>query len=149
MSLDVYLTAAAPVPNKGSGIFIREGGRTVEITAEEWNKRYPEREAVAVTKESETREVHSGNITHNLGDMADAAGIYTHLWRPEELGITKAGQLIAPLKEGLERLLATPEQFKALNPANGWGSYDGLVEFVTEYLTACEAHPDSIVSVSR
>jgi len=34
--------------------------------------------------------VYDANITHNLGAMAEAAGIYKHLWRPEEIGITKA-----------------------------------------------------------
>jgi hypothetical protein len=39
-------------------------------------------------------EVYSDNITHNLGEMADAAGIYKALWRPEEIGITKAAELV-------------------------------------------------------
>ena len=89
------------------------------------------------------------NITHNLGAMADAAGIYQHLWRPEELGITKAGQLIAPLREGLARLKAEPERFKAFDAPNGWGRYGYFVPFVEKYLAACEATPDADVSVSR
>ena len=28
-------------------------------------------------------ELYSANITHNLTGMADAAGIYMHLWRPQ------------------------------------------------------------------
>lgn len=31
-------------------------------------------------------EVFSANITHNLGEMADKAGIYKACWRPEEIG---------------------------------------------------------------
>lgn len=27
--------------------------------------------------------IFSANITHNLNAMAEAAGIYKHLWRPE------------------------------------------------------------------
>jgi signal transduction histidine kinase len=30
------------------------------------------------------------NITHNLNIMADKAGIYQHLWRPEEIGIKRS-----------------------------------------------------------
>ncbi len=89
------------------------------------------------------------NITHNLGAMADKAGLYQCLWRPEEIGITKARQLIQPLQEGLQRLLDEPERFKALNPTNGWGSYEGLISFVREYLRACEESPDADVHVSR
>ena len=39
-------------------------------------------------------EVYSANITHNLGLMAEEAGIYQPLWRPEELGIKTAAGLI-------------------------------------------------------
>ena len=93
--------------------------------------------------------VFSANITHNLNTMADAAGIYRHLWRPEEIGISKAGQLIVPLREGLQLLRSDPEKFKAHNPLNGWGSYDGFVQWVQEYLEACEKWPDAEISVSR
>ncbi len=44
------------------------------------------------------------SITHNLGNMADSAGIYRHIWRPEEIGIDKASQLIVPLETGLLEL---------------------------------------------
>jgi hypothetical protein len=89
------------------------------------------------------------NITHNLGKMADEAGIYKHLWRPDEIGITKASQLIEPLKQGLKKLRENPEHFMQFNPANGWGSYDGLLAFVSQYLRACEDYPDANIDVSR
>ena len=47
---------------------------------------------------------YDANITHNLGEMAGAAGIYHHLWRPEEIGVIKAWQLVAPLDAGLALL---------------------------------------------
>lgn len=93
--------------------------------------------------------VFSKNITHNLNKMAEEAGLYQHLWRPEELGITKAAELVTPLAEGLIRLRKDPDRFRALNPANGWGSYEGLVEFVQKYLQACIDNPDADVEVSR
>lgn len=89
--------------------------------------------------------IYSGNVTHNLGKMAAEAGIYKPLWRPDELGITKAEQLIAPLQAGLARLKADPEQFKAFNLPNGWGTYDGFVKFVEEYLNACGENPEASV----
>lgn len=89
------------------------------------------------------------NITHNLGDMADAAGIYMHLWRPDEIGITTAGQLCAPLRAGLDELRANPDKYRAYNPANGWGTYEGFVESVARYLAACERNPDATIEVSR
>jgi hypothetical protein len=94
-------------------------------------------------------DVFQDNITHNLGTMAMEAGIYKYLWRPEELGIYKAGQLVEPLRAGLSLLRVAPERFKKFNPSNGWGSYEGLVEFVARYLKACEADPTADVRVSR
>ena len=94
-------------------------------------------------------QLFDGNITHNLTGMADAAGIYKHLWRPEEVGVTTAGQLIGPLTAGLEKLRAEPQMFERHNPANGWGSYGGLVRFVDEYLDACKQHPAATIRVSR
>lgn len=89
------------------------------------------------------------NMTHNLNKMAEAAGVYQHLWRPDEIGITKAAELIEPLSAGLAKLRADPDHYRAFNPENGWGSYAGLVEFVAQYLGACKADPDAEISVSR
>jgi hypothetical protein len=105
---------------------------------------------VSLKKEATTTvEVYTRNITHNLNDMAEAAGIYKHLWRPEEIGIYRAGSLIEPLTKGLALLESDPDRFKALNPVNGWGDYDALVEFVKEYLRACQVHPEADIEVSR
>lgn len=94
-------------------------------------------------------EVFTCNLTHNLAPMAAEAGIYKALWRPDEIGIVKASQLIEPLCAGLELLRSDPERFKALNPNNGWGNYGNLIEFVTQYLAACEKNRDADVCASR
>lgn len=93
--------------------------------------------------------VYDDNITHNLGAMAREAGVYLALWRPDEVGITTAAQLIEPLRAGLETLEGDPERFKKFNPKNGWGSYDGLVSFVRNYLAACIEHPGATVRACR
>lgn len=94
-------------------------------------------------------EVFSANITHNLNRMAQEAGIYSHLWRPEEIGIKTAGELVAPLKAGLALMRSDPARFRAFDAANGWGTYDDFVPWIAEYLAACEANPDAEVRVSR
>jgi len=38
--------------------------------------------------------------------MAKDAGIYEHLWQPDEIGIVKAKQLIKPLRAGLSLMKA-------------------------------------------
>ena len=94
-------------------------------------------------------EVYSRNITHNLNKMAMEAGIYEALWRPEEIGIVRADQLIEPLTVGLEKLKADPERFKEFNAPNGWGMYDNLINFVEDYLEACIKNPDAEVRACR
>lgn len=94
-------------------------------------------------------EVYSANITHNLGKMAREAGIYECLWRPEEIGIIKAKQLIKPLEEGLALLKRHPAHFQNFNPPNGWGSYCSFVSWVERYLEACRENPDADVSACR
>jgi len=91
------------------------------------------------------------NITHNLGQLAGAVDLYRPLWRPEEIGVTRANELAPFLKRGLERLRDRDrrEEFRKLEPANGWGNFDNLVEFVEQYLAACEENPDALVQVSR
>lgn len=147
MSLDVYLTVRGASVPAGSGIFIRESGSTRELTREEWDEKFPGREPVSVLQPGETDEVYSRNITHNLGRMASEAGVYEACWRPEELGVTRAEQLIAPLEQGLALLRGDPARFKLLNPENGWGNYEGLVGFVEDYLSACRRWPHAEVSV--
>ena len=100
-------------------------------------------------KEMRLTSIYDSNITHNLNKMAEVAGIYKHLWRPDEIGITKASQLIEPLREGLALLLSDPERFKEFDPENKWGDYDGLVDFVRSYLAACQENPNAMVEVTR
>lgn len=93
--------------------------------------------------------LYEANITHNLNEMAEQAGIYCHLWRPDEIGITKARELIEPLRAGLAKLRADPVYYRKFDSPNGWGTYENFVPWVAAYLSACEEYPDADVSVSR
>lgn len=156
MSLDVYLRVRNRQNNAAQRqeprIFIREAGQRKALSRAEWDIRFPGREPVVALPSDDDADaacVYSANITHNLRRMAEAAGLSGALWCPDEQGITTAQQLIPPLREGLARLHASPETYRPLNPANGWGSYEVLVGFVAEYLEACEAFPQAEVSVWR
>ena len=155
MSLDVYLEVDEPVVVEGTGIFIRVNGQNREITAEEWNELHPdrpipaERMAEYAAQERVTNEVYSANITHNLNRMAEAAGIYQACWRPEEIGVTTAKQLVPLLTEGLAKLKADPKHYEQFNSPNGWGLYEHFVPWVEAYLRACEEYPEATVRVWR
>jgi hypothetical protein len=101
--------------------------------------------------------VFTQNITHNLVKMADAVivdsekslTLYNILWRPDEHGFVKASEISDYLDLGWNILLSDPEKYKRYNPENGWGSYDGLVQFVYKYRNACWDNPEAELSVSR
>lgn len=84
------------------------------------------------------------NITHNLNKMADEAGIYGIVWRPEENGITTARQLIEPLRKAIADMKADPERFKKHNASNGWGctkiSFRGL-SAIFKRARKCQTQP--------
>lgn len=149
MSLDVYLKSTAPIKRESSGIFIREDGQMKEISRAEWEDRNPGHEPVMADMTTETNEVYSANITHNLGAMACEAGLYEACWRPDEIGVTKAGQLIEPLRNGITQMKADPARFEKHNSPNGWGLYENFLPWLERYLAACEANPDADVSVWR
>ena len=94
-------------------------------------------------------EVYSANITHNLNEMAEEAGIYKYLWRPEEVEVTQAKELIKPLEWGLTCLKAHPEVFREFDSPNGYGVYEDFVPWLEKYIEACKQHPEAVVSVSR
>lgn len=150
MSLDVYLRSpSSPEGEERERIYIRQGGATREVSRAEWDELHPGRDPVVVVLPDDGS-MYSRNITHNLARMAGHAGkLYEAMWRPDEEGWTHARDLIEPLTDGLARLQADPEHFKQFNPENGWGDYDGLCEFVADYLGACMKWPDAEVEVSR
>lgn len=112
--------------------------------------------------------VYETNITHNLGEMADKAGIYEALWRPyqlkkdydktnhseaehafEETNSVKASEIIEIIQKGLDDLKKRPKYFEKFNSSNGWGTYEHFVPFVEKYLNACIEYPESIVKTDR
>ncbi len=98
---------------------------------------------------SNGEEVFTRNITHNLGKMAGCAEIYKHLWRPEELEITCAFELIIPLRKALHEMVDYPNKFVACEPENGWGDFAEFFAFVWDYYLACKEHPAALITASR
>lgn len=102
-----------------------------------------------VTMEEKEELVYDANITHNLNTMADKAGIYYALWRPDEIEKYKAKDIIELLEKGLADLKSRPKYFEQFNSPNGWGMYENFVPFVEKYLGACREYPESLISISR
>lgn len=117
----------------------------------------------------ERRVLFHQNITHNLNEMADKAGIYEALWRPHRLKegynipendheaewkfesetTTLAKDITPIIEKGLADMKARPEYYEQFNASNGWGLYKHFVPWIEKYLEACIEYPDAIVEVSR
>lgn len=115
---------------------------------QETNGLYPDEEALTPNKT-----VYRGNITHNLNDMADnvilsnGKTLYDYLWCPDENNVKKGKDLILVLTQGLAELINNPDKYKQYNPSNGWGTYQGLVKFLVNYLKACIEFPQATVYI--
>lgn len=103
-------------------------------------------------------DVYSSNITHNLAKMAQEVKfewnnatytLYSVLWHADSLGLTKASEIAELLDLGWNVLLADPVKFQEFNPANGWGNYDTLCNFVYQYRNACWDNPRAALRISR
>jgi len=95
------------------------------------------------------KEYYSANVTHNLGRMAEEAGIYEVLWRGPENGIEIAKQLIEPLEEGIAKMKVDPQHFRQFSAKNGWGMYEDFVPWAEKLLEACKEWPDAEVVIWR
>jgi hypothetical protein len=94
-------------------------------------------------------EVHFQNITHNLNMMAKEAGMYKPLWRPEEVGITKAAELTPYLEKGIADMKDNPSKYRKFDAKNGWGTYDDFLPWLEELLQASKDFPESDIHISR
>ena len=116
----------------------------------------------------ENEQLYWANITHNLGKMAEAAGIYEALWRPymlhkdykhfdiydeeyqfEQSVTIYAKDIVDIVENGLQKMKNNPEYYSKFNSPNGWGTYENFVPWVERYLAALKEYPESKVEVDR
>lgn len=142
MSIDVHLEKPSRVAD-----FINRAIQFIE-------EGYPQQAASLLRgfakKESESDDddavdmtvcVYKDNITGNVFPMWKKANIDKLIYTYEPL---LARDMIGPLEDGLEVMLADREGFEKLNPSNGWGSYDGVVRFLKRLIAACREYPDAV-----
>lgn len=94
--------------------------------------------------------LYSAKITHNCIPMAEEAGLYIPIWRPEEVKFSTAIEKIwMEVGMGATDLLSRPSHYKALESSNGLGTYKDFVVFVLFYLEALRKYPEASVHVCR
>jgi hypothetical protein len=93
--------------------------------------------------------IYDANITHNLGRMAKEAGFYQALWRPEEIGIEKAKDLIPYIRNGINKMIEDPDYYKQFDSPNGWGLYDNFLPWLIKLFHELKRYPESYIYSSR
>lgn len=84
------------------------------------------------------------NYTSNCGPMWRAAGADL-----AEFHGKTAGDCLLALTAGITELRAHPAKYEAMNPPNGWGSYDSLIPALEELAGTFRSHPKATVKVYR
>jgi hypothetical protein len=89
-------------------------------------------------------EVFWRNMTSNVAPMWRKAGADL-----ADFAGKTAGDCVADLQAAIRAMEAEPETYRAMNPANGWGDYEGCLDFLKSIRDACATHPACTVHISR
>ena len=143
MSLDLYIKSEKNRQEGGTGVYVREKGRTIELkTLDEVRRHFPDADLSQIREYVyETDIVWHENMTHNMGDMARNVPIgyltlYDYLWHPKEHGFEKVTEEYRKgISDGLQFLEKHKKELLLFEPpvdpdtGKRWGDYDLLVSF--------------------
>jgi hypothetical protein len=91
-----------------------------------------------------THVVDCGNYTYNVGTMFRKAlggkGLY-------DLNGVEAWKVIAKLRLAVDTMRRNRDEYEALNPENGWGNYEGALEYLVGILKECEQHSKCVILI--
>lgn len=83
------------------------------------------------------------NYTYNVGPMFyKAVGSGPNQWDGKP-----ASEVSAICSRILDAFAAEPATYRAMNPSNGWGSFDGARKFIATIKDACDKAPKAILRV--
>lgn len=90
----------------------------------------------------EVVEIFMGH-TYNLTPMWRLAGVIDS--SSSDIDGLPAMVLHVKASAGLLRAVQHPADFKALNPPNGWGDFEGFVKILTRTAVMCAENPGAVV----
>lgn len=88
--------------------------------------------------------VFDRNMTSNVAPMWREAGIDLRLAKG-----ALAGALVYRLNEAIQAMKTDQEKYLAMQPDNGWGDYNGALQFLVDLRDACVHFPTMTVQVSH
>ena len=99
---------------------------------------------ISITAKIEV-EIYDGNVTYNLADM-----YYKCI--DKEKGFKKLDgmnckEALPIINNAIQDMLNNAEEYRKLNPPNGWGSYEVLLSTLQEMRTCCENNLDGVINI--
>ena len=76
---------------------------------------------------------------------------YTRLKKMEGsqgLKESQVGDLYIQIGEAIEKMESNPEKYKAMNPPNGWGNYEGALEVLKEMAKVAFEYPETVFLIT-
>jgi hypothetical protein len=92
--------------------------------------------------------LYSANMTSNVAGMWNAAGAPLREWAYDKAH-GPASELACKLGDAISNMEREPPRYRAMEPGNGWGTYEHCLEFLKKLRAACLRHPDAVVYVSN
>lgn len=84
-----------------------------------------------------------GNYTCNVSKMyVEAMGVSL-----SHFNGMNAIDAVELLSKGYTEMIKNPEKYKEMNPENGWGDYEGALEYLKKLLDACVNNPNGTIDV--
>lgn len=91
-----------------------------------------------------TTVAYAGNYTSNVSPMwFKALGE-----RLSAFDGRNAGESVPLLDKGIKAMVDGREEYEAMNPPNGWGRYDGALEYLRTLRACCAEHPKTTIRAS-
>ena len=84
------------------------------------------------------------NYTSNVATMWRKAGADLALFDGK-----LAADCLPVLLAAIDRMTASPDEYKAMDSNNGWGTYESLLPHLRELAEKMEKHPKTTIRVSR
>lgn len=109
-------------------------------------------DAYFYSDQSRTHEVLEQNYTHNTNQMIniplrEAGLLGEHSWW-EELNRKSGSEGANLLRVAISGMMLDAPRLRALNPENGWGTYDTLLPVLLDMWMASSEYPDGVWDVS-
>lgn len=89
--------------------------------------------------------VDCGNYTYNVAPMFARALGGKGL---NDIDGEEAWKVIPKLEHAIEHMGTHAADYRELNPPNGWGNYDGALEYLRGVLKACKENPKCTIRIS-